>query len=87
MRHFVAASACALAIALAFPIGGGAKADGYYAPVRTYAPVFTRKLCKAPPRRLFNRGQVSWVCSASQKCCYDWLLRKGTCVAATDRCF
>ena len=24
---------------------------------------------------------------AAEKCCYDYLLRKGTCIAASDRCF
>jgi hypothetical protein len=40
---------------------------------------YTRKKCLPP-----DRAQ-SWVCSAAEKCCYDRILRKGTCV--TDRCF
>ncbi len=86
MRLWIAASACALALGLVAPIGHQAEADGLYAPVRyrAAAPVavpFTRKLCTAQSRR---GGPVTWVCSASQKCCWDWLMRRGTC---TDRCF
>ena len=40
---------------------------------------YTRKKCLPP-----DRAQ-SFVCSASEKCCYDYVLRKGACT--TDRCF
>jgi hypothetical protein len=39
---------------------------------------YTRKKCIAPT-------SVTWVCRANERCCYDWLLRKGTC--PTTRCF
>jgi len=40
---------------------------------------YTRKKCIPP-----DRAQT-FVCSASEKCCYDYVLRKGACTA--DRCF
>jgi hypothetical protein len=40
---------------------------------------FTRKKCLPP-----DKAQ-SWVCSAKEKCCYDYVLRKGACTV--DRCF
>jgi len=30
--------------------------------------------------------QTKWKCSAKQKCCYDWLTNKGSCVAASSIC-
>jgi hypothetical protein len=39
---------------------------------------YSRKKCIAPA------GQ-NWICRASERCCYDWLLRKGTCTVR--RCF
>jgi hypothetical protein len=29
---------------------------------------------------------VSWKCKASEKCCFDWITSKGTCVAGTAVC-
>jgi hypothetical protein len=40
---------------------------------------YTRKKCLPP-----DKAQ-SWVCSAKEKCCYDYVLRKGACTV--DRCF
>ena len=40
---------------------------------------YTRKKCNPP-----DKAQ-SFVCSASEKCCYDYVLRKGACTR--DRCF
>jgi hypothetical protein len=40
---------------------------------------FTRKRCIPP-----DKAQT-WVCKASEKCCYDYTLRQGTC--PSDRCF
>lgn len=84
MTPWIVALGCALTLTLALPLGSEAKADGMYRPVRAYAPAFTRKLCTPPAR---DGARVTWICSASEKCCYDWLLRRGTCVAATGRCF
>jgi hypothetical protein len=62
--------ACAFTLALAVPLGSEANA------------AYTRKRCIAPA--MLGAGQTTWICTASQKCCYDWLLRRGTC---TSRCF
>jgi hypothetical protein len=39
---------------------------------------YTRKKCIAPEKA------QSWVCSAKEKCCYDYVVRQGTC--PVDRC-
>ncbi len=85
MRYWIAVFGCALAIGLAAPIGNEARADGAYAPARGYAPTFTRKLCTPPSR--WGRTPATWICSASEKCCYDYVFRRGTCIAGSDRCF
>lgn len=83
MKYLLAAFGCALTLALMAPMVEEAKADGYSAPARAYRPVvFAHKKCIAPAR---DGAKVSWVCRASETCCYDWLLRKGTCT--TRRCF
>ena len=30
--------------------------------------------------------KISWKCKATQKCCLNWLMNKGGCVAASDIC-
>ena len=30
--------------------------------------------------------QTKWRCKAGTKCCYDWFMGKGGCVAASDIC-
>jgi hypothetical protein len=84
MTRWIAAFACALTLALAMPLGNEATADGI-----ARRAVFTKKRCIAPEMRWFWRAQAqtTWVCAAAEKCCYDRLLRKGTCIAATARCF
>ena len=84
MRHWMAILGCALLAASALSLGSTAKADGYYSPVRAFAPTFTRKLCTPPAR--WGRTPATWICSAAEKCCYDWVLRRGTCMGANDRC-
>jgi hypothetical protein len=64
---------CAFALALAIPLGN--TADAQY-PYRF-------KRCIAPS--MYGGGQTTWVCKASEICCYDWLLRRGSC--PTSRCF
>jgi hypothetical protein len=63
----------ALALALAAPLGNEADAQPYYRFKRCIAPA----MYGAPP--------ITWVCKASEICCYDWLLRRGSC--PTTRCF
>lgn len=71
-----------LALAFAAPFASVADADGV---VRRKA-VYANKKCIAPAM-WWGRGQTTWVCTAAQKCCYDRLLRKGSCLDATARCF
>ncbi len=86
MMRWIAILGCGLALASALPLGSTtAKSDGVYQPVRAaVAPVFTRKLCTPPSR--WGRTPATWVCNASEKCCYDWVFRRGTCVSASNRC-
>jgi hypothetical protein len=63
---------CALALALAAPLGNQADAQSQYRFKRCIAPAM-----HGAPR--------TWVCRATEICCYDWLLRRGTC--PTGRCF
>lgn len=89
MTRWIAAAAGAImlttGLAIAVPFGNQAAADGMPAPV---ARAFAHKRCIAPARRMWwDRGQTTWVCNANEICCYDYLLRKGTCLAASQRCF
>jgi hypothetical protein len=85
MTRWIAAAACALTLGLALPLGNVAEADGF----RRAAPVYSKKRCIAPEMRFLWRAQtqVTWVCAAAERCCYDRLLRRGTCIAADARCF
>ena len=82
MTRWIVGFALALGLTFTVPLADQAKADGYYRPVHKYSAgaVFTHKRCIAA------RDQVTWICNASEKCCYDWLLRRGACVAGGDRC-
>jgi hypothetical protein len=71
MTGWIAVGVCAYMLALAAPFASEAEAAGY-----------RYKRCIAPA--LYGAAQTTWVCPASQRCCYDWLLRRGACV---DRCF
>ncbi|HEX5958814.1 MAG TPA: hypothetical protein VFY92_09195 [Hyphomicrobiaceae bacterium] len=88
MTRWIAASAGILAVTLslglAVPFVNNAHADGISAPV--YRPVFRHKRCIAPASWL-SRSQTTWVCNAEEKCCYDRVLRKGSCLPAGQRCF
>jgi len=81
MTRWIAAFACALVLALATPFGNEAGADGV-----DRRAVYKHKRCIAPAM-WWGRGQTTWVCTASEKCCYDRLLRKGNCIGASARCF
>ena len=71
MTRWIAVLGCALTLALTTPFGNEAEAARY-----------KHKKCIAPA---MVGAQTTWVCKASENCCYDWLLRKGTCTSA--RCF
>ena len=62
----------ALALALAAPLGNEADARSHYRHKRCIAPAM-------------YGTPTTWVCKASEICCYDRLLRKGSC--PTARCF
>ena len=79
MNRWIAAFACALAIALVTPIGNEALADGMH------RKVYRQTQCVVAARLWMS--QQTWSCKRDQKCCYDHLLRKGTCISASDRCF
>ena len=72
IRRSVALFGCTLAFALVAPIGNEAEAQYPYRSKRCIGPAM-------------HGSPVTWVCKASEICCYDWLLRKGTC--PTSRCF
>jgi hypothetical protein len=88
MTRWIAASAGALAVTLALaiapPFVSNASADGVAAPAPRAA--FTRKRCIAPAM-WWGRGQTTWVCNIAETCCYDRLLRRGSCLPASQRCF
>jgi len=86
MTRWIAVAGCALALGLAAPLATQAVADGM--PVR-HAPVYNHKRCIAPATWWWrtSESRTTWVCSATERCCYDRLLRRGTCIAADARCF
>jgi hypothetical protein len=67
-----------IGLACAVPFGGAADAQTY-----------TRIKCIADTRLVVRpvSTPVTWICKASEKCCYDYLARKGTCIAASSRCW
>lgn len=77
MTRWIATIACLLTLAFAPSLATDAQADGMK------RSGYSHKRCIAPAMRW--RAQTTWVCKASEKCCYDWLLRRGSCAA--DRCF
>jgi hypothetical protein len=79
MARWITAFACATTLSLILPFGNAAEADGVDRAVARHVR------CTAPAMFL-TRTPTTWVCKARQKCCYDRLLRKGTCIGAADRC-
>lgn len=72
MPKFLLGVAATFALALTLPLGSQAEAHKY-----------RNKLCTAKPH---FHSPISWKCKAAQKCCYDWVLRRGKCIAGADRC-
>jgi hypothetical protein len=87
MTRWIAATAGALmltaGLALAVPFGNTAVADGVNRPV---FHGYHHKRCIAPSDWWSRGSQTTWVCSADETCCYDRLLRKGSCLPASRRC-
>ncbi len=77
MNRWTAALGCALALALMAPVGNQAQADGMQR--KAY-----RTKCVVSARMWMS--QATWSCARNQKCCYDYVSRKGLCLGATDRC-
>jgi hypothetical protein len=72
MNRWIVAVVCASTFALVVPLGNEAEAARY-----------GHKRCIASSAMVGAKS--TWVCKASEICCYDWLARKGTCT--TNRCF
>jgi hypothetical protein len=73
MTRWLALISCALALTLvaSMAFDGGAEAkSGKFA-------------CKATA---MDGKQTKWKCGAGQKCCFDFLMGKGSCVAASASC-
>ena len=79
MNRWIAILGCTLAFALVALLGNKALADGMP------RKVYSQAKCVVPARLWMS--QTTWSCARDQKCCYDRLLRKGTCIGASDRCF
>jgi hypothetical protein len=80
MARWIIAFVCLITLSLMLPLGNTAEADGV---TRAAA----RQIRCTAPAMFLMRTPTTWVCRVGQKCCYDKLLRKGTCIAASDRCF
>jgi hypothetical protein len=78
MNRWIAALGCALVLASVAPLANQAQADGMR------PKVYGKTKCVVAARMWMS--QTTWSCARGQKCCYDWLMRTGTCLAATDRC-
>lgn len=72
--RMIIAFALSLALALAFTVslGGEVEAKG------------KNKMCKAA--NMVTGAKASWKCKAAEKCCYDQITAKGTCVPASGMC-
>ena len=79
MARWMIAFACVSVLSFALPFGNAAQADG------VAHSVARQTKCTAPADFL-TRTPTTWVCKARQKCCFDRVLRQGTCVEASDRC-
>ena len=73
MNRWLIIFACALPVVVASPIAfeGSAMAKS------------KAMMCKATG---WDGKQSKWACKAGQKCCFNWLLNKGACVAASSIC-
>ena len=66
----------ALALAFTFSVSSGAEAAKKSTP--------KAKMCTSS--NMITGKKVSWKCGGAQKCCYDAISDKGTCVAASAIC-
>ena len=72
MKRWFVIGGCAFALAVASPMGFEAAAA---------------KKGKSCAATTMSGKQTKWKCKAGTKCCYNWLMGKGTCIAASDICF
>jgi hypothetical protein len=77
MTRWIAITGCLLSLAFAPSMITEAQADGMK------RAGYSNKRCIAPADRW--RARSTWVCKWTEKCCYDWVFRRGSCAA--DRCF
>jgi hypothetical protein len=71
MMRWMMVFGCVFALALSAPMGGEATAA---------------KRGKVCTSKGMDGKQTKWSCKATEKCCFDWLASKGTCVAASAVC-
>ena len=75
MRWLSALGLCA-ALALAFTFSGTSEANAKRSA--------KNKQCMAT--NAATKKKVSWRCSGSERCCYDSVMNKGSCVPANGMC-
>lgn len=73
MTRWLMAFGCVFALALSAPMGGEA----------TAAKRASGKACTSTG---MDGKATKWRCKAAEKCCFDWLSSKGTCVPASGVC-
>jgi hypothetical protein len=73
MTRWLALISCALAFT---PVASAIFDDGAEAKSHRYA-------CKGTG---IDGKQTKWQCGTGQKCCFDWLTGKGSCVASSGIC-
>ena len=74
--RFIAALGMSAALALAFTFSVSTDAEA--------AKKGKAKMCSAS--NMITGKKASWKCGAAEKCCYDTIAAKGTCVPASGIC-
>lgn len=71
MTRWLMVFGCVFALALSAPMGGEATAA---------------KRGKACTSTGMDGKKSTWQCKTAEKCCFDWVSSKGTCVPASTVC-